>query len=53
VLASFEAGRKQYIAVWVWLGCRSRENADRMSLIFPGKYPDVPQGGAIWFFAVK
>jgi hypothetical protein len=24
-----------------------------MNLIFPGKYPDVPQGGAIWVFAVK
>jgi hypothetical protein len=24
-----------------------------MNLIFPGKYPDVPQGGSIWVFAVK
>jgi hypothetical protein len=25
----------------------------RMNLIFPGQYPEVPQGGAIWVFAVK
>jgi hypothetical protein len=25
----------------------------RMNLIFPGQYPDVPQGGAVWVFAVK
>jgi hypothetical protein len=24
-----------------------------MNLIFPGQYPDVPQGGAVWVFAVK
>jgi len=24
-----------------------------MNLIFSGKYPDVPQDGAIWVFAVK
>jgi hypothetical protein len=24
-----------------------------MNLIFPGEYPDVPQGGAIWVFAVN
>jgi hypothetical protein len=25
----------------------------RLNLIFPGKYPDVPQGGAVWVFALK
>jgi hypothetical protein len=25
----------------------------RMNLLFPGKYPDVPQGGAIYVFALK
>jgi hypothetical protein len=24
-----------------------------MNLLFPGQYPEVPQGGAIWVFAVK
>jgi len=24
-----------------------------MNLLFPGKYPDVPQGGAVYVFAVK
>jgi len=35
------------------LGRRPSENATRMNLIFPGQYPDVPQGGAVWVFAVK
>ena len=25
----------------------------RLNLLFPGKYPDVPQGGTVWVFAVK
>jgi hypothetical protein len=25
----------------------------RMNLLFPGKYPEVPQGGAVYVFAVK
>jgi len=24
-----------------------------LNLLFPGKYPDVPQGGAVYVFAVK
>jgi hypothetical protein len=24
-----------------------------MNLLFPGKYPEVPQGGAIYVFALK
>jgi hypothetical protein len=24
-----------------------------MNLLFPGQYPDVPQGGSIWVFALK
>ena len=25
----------------------------RMNLLFPGKYPEVPQGSAVYVFAVK
>jgi hypothetical protein len=25
----------------------------RMNLLFPGQYPEVPQGGAVYVFAVK
>ena len=25
----------------------------RLNLLFPGKYPDVPPGGAVYVFAVK
>jgi hypothetical protein len=24
-----------------------------MNLLFPGQYPEVPQGGAVYVFAVK
>jgi hypothetical protein len=24
-----------------------------MNLLFPGKYPEVPQGGAVYVFALK
>ena len=25
----------------------------RLNLVLPGQYPEVPQGGAIWVFAVE
>ena len=25
----------------------------QLNTIFPGKYPEVPEGGAVWVFAVK
>jgi hypothetical protein len=25
----------------------------RLNTLFPGEYPEVPEGGAIWVFAVK
>jgi hypothetical protein len=26
---------------------------DRLNLLFPGQYPPVPQGGAVYVFALK
>ena len=53
VPVSFRVDGKQYIAVLSGWGVDPAKMQSRMNLLFPGKYPDVPQGGAIWVFAVK
>jgi alcohol dehydrogenase (cytochrome c) len=53
VPVSFQVDGKQYIAVQSGWGVDPAKMQSRMNLLFPGKYPDVPQGGAIWVFAVK
>jgi len=50
---SFEVDGKQFIAVQSGWGVDSARMQSRLNLLFPGKYPDVPQGGAVWVFAVK
>ena len=34
-------------------GIDSRAMQTRLNGLLPGEYPDVPEGGAIWVFAVK
>ena len=51
--SSFEVNGKQYIAVQSGWGIDSRSMEGRLNALFPGKYPEVPEGGAIWVFAVK
>jgi alcohol dehydrogenase (cytochrome c) len=53
VPTSFAVDGKQYIAVQSGWGVDSARMQGRLNLLFPGKYPDVPQGGAVWVFAVK
>jgi alcohol dehydrogenase (cytochrome c) len=53
VPVSFQVDGKQYIAVQSGWGVDPAKMQSRMNLIFPGEYPDVPQGGAIWVFAVN
>jgi alcohol dehydrogenase (cytochrome c) len=53
VPVSFQVDSKQYIAVQSGWGVDPAKMQARMNLIFPGEYPDVPQGGAIWVFAVN
>ena len=53
VPVSFQVDGKQYIAVQSGWGVDPAKMQARMNLIFPGKYPDVPQGGTIWVFALK
>ena len=49
---SFEAGGKQYIAVQSGWGVDATRMQSRLNLVRPGQYPEVPQGGAIWVFAL-
>jgi alcohol dehydrogenase (cytochrome c) len=50
---SFSIDGKQYVAVESGWGIDSRGLQARLNILFPGKYPEVPEGGAIWVFAVK
>jgi alcohol dehydrogenase (cytochrome c) len=51
--ASFLLDGKQYIAVQSGWGLDAKSIQARLDTQFPGKFPEVPEGGAIWVFAVK
>jgi alcohol dehydrogenase (cytochrome c) len=51
--SSFMVDGRQYIAVQSGWGIDARTMQGRLNRIAPGDYPDVPEGGAIWVFAVK
>ena len=51
--ASFLAGGKQYIAVQSGWGIDSRGMQTRLNEASPGNFPEVPEGGSVWVFAVK
>src|SRR5438128_933489 len=53
VPVSLQGDDKHVIAVQSGWGVDPAKMQTRMNLIFPGEYPDVPQGGAIWVFAVN
>ncbi len=53
VPVSFEVDGTQYIAVQSGWGVDAARMQRGLNLLFPGKYPEVPQGGAIYVFAVK
>ncbi len=50
---SFMVDGRQYIAVQSGWGVDARGMQGRLNTLFPGQYPEVPEGGAIWVFAVK
>jgi alcohol dehydrogenase (cytochrome c) len=50
---SFMVAGKQYIAVQSGWGVDARGMQARLNALSPGKFPEVPEGGAIWVFAVK
>ena len=50
---SFAIDGKQYIAVLTGWGGDSRGMQAGLNRIYPGEYPEVPEGGAIWVFALE
>jgi alcohol dehydrogenase (cytochrome c) len=53
VPVSFQVDGTQYIAVQSGWGVDAARMQRGLNLLMPGKYPEVPQGGAIYVFAVK
>ena len=53
VPVSYAVDGKQYIAVQSGWGVDAARMQSRLNLLFPGRYPEVPQGGQIWVFAVQ
>ena len=51
--STFAIDGKQYVAVQSGWGIDARGMQRRLNGMFPGKYPDVPEGGTVWVFAVK
>ena len=43
---------RQYVAVQSGWGMDSRAMQARSERPAPGEFPDVPEGGAVWVFAV-
>jgi alcohol dehydrogenase (cytochrome c) len=50
---SFRVDGKQYVAVQSGWGVDARGMQTRLNAASPGNFPDVPEGGAVWVFAVK
>ncbi|HEV2199677.1 MAG TPA: PQQ-dependent dehydrogenase, methanol/ethanol family [Bryobacteraceae bacterium] len=50
---SFLIDGKQYIAVHSGWGGDARGMQGNFNRLFPGEYPEVPEGGSIWVFAVE
>ena len=50
---SYSVNGRQYVAVQSGFGIDSRAMQARLNRIFPGEYPEVPEGGAIWVFALE
>jgi alcohol dehydrogenase (cytochrome c) len=50
---TYSVDGRQYVAVQSGFGVDSRSMQARLNRLFPGEYPEVPEGGAVWVFAVK
>ncbi len=50
---SFSVDRKQYIAIESGWGGDSRGDQNTLNRLFPGEFPEVPEGGAVWVFAIE
>ena len=48
----FTIDGKQYIAVQSGWGIDARAMQGRLNALMPGEFPEVPEGGAVWVFAL-
>ncbi len=51
--STFTVDGVQYVAVQSGWGVDSRSMQGRLNALRPGDFPEVPEGGTIWVFAVK
>jgi alcohol dehydrogenase (cytochrome c) len=51
--SSFMVDGRQYVAVQSGWGIDARAMQSRLNRLSPGKFPDVPEGGAVWVFAIN
>ena len=51
--SAFMLDGKQYVAVQSGWGVDSAGMQSQLNNVFPGKYPEVPEGGAVWVFAIR
>jgi alcohol dehydrogenase (cytochrome c) len=51
--SAFAVDGKQYVAVQSGWGIDARAMQARLNGLFPGEYPEVPEGGAVWVFGLK
>jgi alcohol dehydrogenase (cytochrome c) len=51
--SSFMVDGTQYVAVQSGWGADARAMQIRMNQTSPGRFPEVPEGGAVWLFALK
>ena len=50
---TFMVDGTQYVAVQSGWGVDSRSMQARLNATFPGKFPEVPEGGSVWVFAIR
>jgi alcohol dehydrogenase (cytochrome c) len=50
---SFMVNGRQYVAVQSGWGIDARGMQSVLNRVSPGSFPDVPEGGAVWVFALK
>src|SRR5580692_7028462 len=50
---SFLIDGKQYIAIESGWGGDARGDQNTLNRVFPGEFPEVPEGGAVWVFAIQ
>ena len=51
--SSFSVDGRQYVAVETGWGGDSRGMQATLNNLFPGEFPEVPEGGAVWVFALE